>query len=148
MPRAETTIDVAAALDRLALLHGSDRLSIVRTGEARLETCICAESFEIVATNLIQNSMQAEATAIEIDLEATETGSKISFKDNGPGIAEGNRSRIFEPFFTTRRERGGTGLGLRIARSLLEAQQGTIQLAPSNKGATFVLTLSKWPAEH
>ena len=148
VPRADTTIDVATAADRLALVHGSDRLSIVRTGEAHLETCISAESFEIVASNLIQNSIQAEATAIEIGIEATETASKISFKDNGLGITEGNRSRIFQPFFTTRRERGGTGLGLRIARSLLEAQQGTIQLAPSNKGTTFVLTLPRRPAEH
>jgi signal transduction histidine kinase len=143
MARSDTTIDVAAAVERLAEIYGRNGLAIVRTGTARLEACMSAESFEIVATNLIQNSKQAQATVVEVNLEATETAGRISFKDNGLGITEGNRSRIFDPFFTTRRERGGTGLGLRIVRSLVEAHQGTIQLARSSEGATFVLTLRK-----
>jgi signal transduction histidine kinase len=147
MPRTGTGIDVAAAIDRLALKHGGNGFSIARTGEGCLEACISPEAFEIVATNLIQNSMQAEATAIEVHLGATESASRISFKDNGVGIAEGNRSRIFDPFFTTRRERGGTGLGLRIARSLIEGHRGTIELVPGGRGATFVLTLPKSAVE-
>ena len=143
MPRADAAIDIAAAVDRLALRHGRDGLAIVRTGEACLQTFISAESFDIVVTNLIQNAKQAEATTIEVSLEATDTTGRITFRDNGRGIAEGNRSRIFEPFFTTRREHGGTGLGLRIARSLIEAQQGTIRLVPSSRGATFVLMLPR-----
>jgi len=146
VPRAEVAIDIAAAVDRLALRHGGNGLAIVRTGAERLESRISAESFEIVATNLIQNSKQAEATTIEVSLEATEAAGRIVFKDDGPGIAEGNRARIFEPFFTTRREHGGTGLGLRIARSLIEAQQGTIELVPGTRGAIFVLTLPRPPA--
>jgi two-component system, OmpR family, sensor histidine kinase CreC len=143
VPRADTAIDIAAAIDRLAMRHGDSGLTIARMGEPRLETCISAESFEIVAGNLIQNAREAEATAIEVTLEATDAAGRIAFKDNGRGIAEGNRGRIFEPFFTTRREHGGTGLGLRIARSLIEAQQGTIELVPSSRGATFVLTLPR-----
>jgi signal transduction histidine kinase len=143
VPRAEVAIDIAAAVDRLAQHHAGDGLAIVRTGASRLETCISAESFEIVAANLIQNAQEAEANAIEVHLEAAETSARIAFKDNGRGIAEGNRSRIFEPFFTTRREHGGTGLGLRIARSLIEAQQGTIELLPADRGATFLLTLPR-----
>ncbi len=148
VPRAEAAIDIAAAVDRLALRHGGDGLAIVRTGEERLEASISAESFGIVAANLVQNSKDAEATAVEVHLEATGATARIAFKDNGRGIAEGNRARIFEPFFTTRREHGGTGLGLRIARSLIEAQQGTLDLAPSSRGAVFVLTLPRPPAEH
>jgi len=148
VPRAEVAIDIAAAIDRLALRHGGNGLAIVRSGAERLESCIAAESFEIVVTNLIQNSREAEATAIEVYIEATEGGARIAFKDNGRGITEGNRARIFQPFFTTRRERGGTGLGLRIARSLLEAQDGSIELVPSPRGAVFVLTLPKPPAAH
>jgi signal transduction histidine kinase len=108
-------------------------LAIVRTGAGHLEARISAESFEIVATNLIQNAKQAEATAIEVNLEKTGMGSRISFKDNGHGVSEGNRSRIFDPFSTTRREHGGTGLGLRIARYLIEAHQGTIELMPGSR---------------
>jgi signal transduction histidine kinase len=148
MPRTGTTLEVAAAVDGLVRLHGGNGLSIVRTGESRLDACISAESFDIVANNLIQNSRHAEATVIEVNLETTDTATRISFKDNGAGVSAGNRERIFEPFFTTRRERGGTGLGLRIAQSLIEAHQGTIELTPSGQGATFVLTLPKSFAGH
>jgi signal transduction histidine kinase len=147
MPRNGATLEVAAAVDGLARLHGGNGLSIVRTGQSRLDACISAESFDIVASNLIQNSRHAEATVIEVNLETTDTASRISFKDNGAGVSAGNWERIFEPFFTTRRERGGTGLGLRIAQSLIEAHQGTIELTPSSRGATFVLTLPKSFAE-
>jgi signal transduction histidine kinase len=147
VPRAEVAIDIVAAVDALAQRHAGDRPGagpgIVRTGAARLKACISAESFEIVAANLIQNARQAEATSVEVSLEDTGTVARIAFKDNGRGIAEGNQARIFEPFFTTRREQGGTGLGLRIARSLIEAQQGTIELVPASGGATFVLTLPR-----
>jgi signal transduction histidine kinase len=148
VPRADAAIDVAAAIDRLALRHGGNGLAIARTGAEGLEVCIPAESFEIIAANLIQNSRQAKATGIEVSLEATGAVVRIAFKDNGRGITEGNRSRIFEPFFTTRREHGGTGLGLRIARSLIEAQQGTIELVPSSGGAIFLLTLPRAPGPH
>jgi signal transduction histidine kinase len=140
-PQVDTTIDIAAAVDRLASAHRTDRLAIVRTGEPALEACISAESFEIVAVNLIQNSIQAGASRIEIDLVARATEIEIAFKDDGSGISHHNRTRLFEPFFTTRRECGGTGLGLRIVRSLLSAQRGAIRFAPGDTGATFVLTL-------
>ena len=46
------------------------------------------------------------------------------------GIAPGDAARIFEPFFTTRREQGGTGLGLPIAKALLGNAGGTIDYLP------------------
>jgi signal transduction histidine kinase len=141
VPRAETSIDIAAAVDRLARRHSGTGLAITRTGLERLETCISAESFEIIAANLIQNSREAGASAVEVHLEATGRAARIIFRDDGRGVTEGNRARIFEPFFTTRREHGGTGLGLQIARSLIEAQHGTIELVPGSRGAIFALTL-------
>lgn len=61
--------------------------------------------------------------------------------DNGPGIAKADRPRIFEPFFTTRRASGGSGLGLPIIKSLIEAAGGSLALVDSNSGAAFVLEL-------
>ncbi|WP_332310561.1 sensor histidine kinase [Alteripontixanthobacter muriae] len=49
-------------------------------------------------------------------------------EDNGPGIPKADRKRIFEPFFTTRRATGGSGLGLPIIMSLVEAAGGTLSL--------------------
>ena len=48
-----------------------------------------------------------------------------------------DRERLFEPFFTTRRAEGGTGLGLPIARSLLAASNGALDLVDGGKGARF-----------
>jgi signal transduction histidine kinase len=62
----------------------------------------------------------------------------------GPGVAEGDRGRIFDPFFTTKEPGKGTGLGLSISRTLVEAYGGTLELAASEAGATFVVRLLIW----
>ena len=67
---------------------------------------------------------------------------ELAFRDDGPGIPLGDRDRIFEPFFTSRRTSGGTGLGLPIIRSLLQAHHSTISLDRDNgRGAVFLVTL-------
>jgi len=63
----------------------------------------------------------------------------VLFCDNGRGVSPGNREKIYDPFFTTRREQGGTGLGLGIVRSLVEAHNGTIELREAGSGTTFAL---------
>jgi signal transduction histidine kinase len=66
---------------------------------------------------------------------------RIIVSDDGPGIPAADRQRIFEPFFTTRRASGGSGLGLSIVKSLIEAAGGTLLLADGEGGASFILTL-------
>ena len=65
----------------------------------------------------------------------------LTVTDDGPGVPGADRERLFEPFFTSRRASGGTGLGLPIARSLLEASHAGIELAESGQGAVFRVTL-------
>jgi signal transduction histidine kinase len=73
---------------------------------------------------------------------------RISVADEGPGIPEHLRERVFEKFFRVpAREshdpnRGGIGLGLPIARRLIETQGGRIWIeAAASGGTTVVLTL-------
>lgn len=68
----------------------------------------------------------------------------ITIADDGPGVAPADLERIFEPFFTGRREAGGAGLGLAIARSLLAASGGTIVADPVARGACFRIGLLPW----
>ena len=67
---------------------------------------------------------------------------RVSVRDNGPGLAPEQRPRIFDPFYTTRTK--GTGLGLPIARRIVEAHGGRIAAGEGGgPGAEFVITLPK-----
>lgn len=96
---------------------------------------------EAVVTTLLENSRQAGATSVAIAALSDRTDLTLTIKDDGPGIPPGDRGRVFEPFFTSRRTSGGTGLGLPIARSLLHAQGGEIDLLSGDGGATFGIRL-------
>ncbi len=66
----------------------------------------------------------------------------VAVEDDGPGVPLEVRDRIFDPFFTTRREKGGTGLGLSLAHSIVTDHGGTIDLeSEPGRGSTFWLEL-------
>lgn len=50
----------------------------------------------------------------------------VDVEDTGPGIPDAILNKVFDPFFTTRRGKGGTGLGLTIAKSIIEMHKGKI----------------------
>ncbi|MGE0760226.1 MAG: protoglobin domain-containing protein [Pirellulaceae bacterium] len=64
---------------------------------------------------------------------------RVSIKDNGAGIDPDARERVFDPFFTTKPK--GTGLGMAIARRIVEAHGGTIEIGDQPGGAEFIITL-------
>jgi two-component system, cell cycle sensor histidine kinase and response regulator CckA len=66
----------------------------------------------------------------------------IEVSDSGPGVPPHLVERIFEPFFTTREEAGGTGLGLWLARGIVEEEGGTIRVSGRpGGGAVFRVSL-------
>lgn len=68
----------------------------------------------------------------------------ISIQDNGKGIDEKILEKIFEPYFTTKERTGGTGLGLYVAKIIIEQNmQGFLQVSNTNKGAKFTITLRR-----
>ncbi|MFQ3855890.1 ATP-binding protein [Leptospira kirschneri] len=90
-----------------------------------------------VWTNLIQNSIQAlkGKGKIEISVFPWNGCVVVEIEDNGPGIPAKIQDRIWDPFFTTKDQGEGTGLGLGIAKGIVEKHKGKITLK-SNPGRT------------
>ena len=104
-------------------------------------------ALEAIVGALIDNARQAGAQRIAFTARIVAgTGmAHITVADDGPGIAPSDRARVFEPFFTTRRTTGGSGLGLPIVLSLVDAAGGELRLDDSEacdeSGARFVLVV-------
>jgi PAS domain S-box-containing protein len=77
-----------------------------------------------------------------IKTETEDNTIRISFKDDGPGIAEENLERIFNPFFTTREVGNGTGLGLSLCLGIITEHKGQIYAESRlGEGSTFIVEL-------
>jgi signal transduction histidine kinase len=94
-----------------------------------------------VLVNLLINAEQAMngAGLIRVEGETAADGLIVRVRDDGPGVPAEVRYRIFEALFTTKAK--GSGLGLALCRRILEAHQGTIELEPSDSGASFLLRI-------
>jgi two-component system OmpR family sensor kinase len=84
--------------------------------------------------------------AVSISLSSADGACRLVVADRGPGVDPTHAGRIFDRFYRAdsgrSRDRGGSGLGLSIAASVVEAHGGTIVHAPTDGGgATFTLTL-------
>jgi signal transduction histidine kinase len=83
---------------------------------------------------------------VDVSVEATDDGARVSVADDGNGIPEEDRDRVFDRF--TRldeardRDSGGTGLGLAIARELLRRNGARVHLEDAEPGVRAVVTLS------
>lgn len=104
-------------------------------------------ALETVLATLIENARQAGATHMSIAARHRDDQVEIDIVDNGPGIPPADRDRIFNPFFTSKRETGGTGLGLPIARALVGNSHGWLELGENGAGAHFVLRIAVAPGE-
>ena len=109
-----------------------------------------AEKLRRVMINLVGNAFDALADAqvdepvIEVSMGENLAGSEVwvKIRDNGFGIDAETRDQIFAPFYTSKS--GGTGLGLAITKKLVDAHQGSIEVAGQpGEGAEFVLVFPK-----
>ncbi|HUQ42411.1 MAG TPA: HAMP domain-containing sensor histidine kinase [Candidatus Limnocylindrales bacterium] len=96
--------------------------------------------------NLVGNAIKfaPERSTIEVRAGADRTSFKVRVTDHGPGVDADERDRIFEKFSRGRRSAAvaGAGLGLSIARSLVELHGGTVRYEEADGGgATFVLSV-------
>jgi signal transduction histidine kinase len=134
----------------LSLLRPQARFRDVEVACAGLDELPPAASSQSRLTQVLLNLLLNAADAmhgrgtIAVSGALVEDAVELRIADSGPGVDDADRARIFDPFFTTKEPGKGTGLGLSISRSLVEAYGGTLALAPSTRGAVFVVRLPRW----
>jgi signal transduction histidine kinase len=112
---------------------------------------IDADRMRTVFRNLLENAVKyslPESRPVEVLAAQNGERAMIRVTDDGPGIPEADMVNLFEPFFRVDRSRskktGGYGLGLSIAKRIVEAHGGTIAAEnDAQHGASFIVTLPK-----
>jgi len=99
-----------------------------------------------VVLNLVVNAVQARddsrPNSIAIELHRENQSAVIRVSDSGKGIVPSHLKRLFEPFFTTKAPGEGTGLGLSLARKIILAHGGSIDVSSElGVGTTFTVRL-------
>lgn len=118
-------------------LHCPDPVAPIEVDRRRIEQ---------VLTNILSNAIKftPRRGRIEVTVTAGADGLQVCVADNGPGIPTGEQARIFDKFYvvTDGRGRSGVGLGLYIARQLVELHGGQIWVeSQPGRGSRFCFTL-------
>jgi PAS domain S-box-containing protein len=135
-----TEIDISEVLQEVLALYGR-KLSfknITLRPNFGADTKILGYPGEIrqIFANLISNAIEALSASGCLTIKTARRrlwdgsdrpGVRITFMDNGSGIAPEHRKKIFEPFFTTKKD-VGTGLGLWLTLGLVEKHQGSLRV--------------------
>jgi signal transduction histidine kinase len=103
---------------------------------------------EQVFRNIFENSLAACADPVRVQLQCSaaeinaQNAIQLAVRDNGPGLSAEQKQRIFDPFFTTKTK--GTGLGMAIAKRIIEAHGGHISVGPDcSNGAEICIVLPR-----
>ena len=92
--------------------------------------------------NLVDNAIDATPGGhVRVEADAADDAVVVRVVDDGPGIPPDVASRIFDPFFTTKEIGQGTGLGLDIARRIVQRHRGAIDMTTGPGGTEFRVTL-------
>jgi signal transduction histidine kinase len=136
-----TTVEHAVMLARQQAL--SKPIDIVLKKNAELpETEHDSDQIHQVLLNLLLNSIQAieGKGRITVEIEARDQSAAIIVSDTGRGILPEHLPNIFRPFYTTKGN--GTGLGLSLARRIVEEHHGSIHVTSAvGKGSKFAVLL-------
>lgn len=146
--RQWNTIDeiISSALTRAKSLISRHKISIDIEKDLP-PVCVDSQTISEIVYNLVDNAAKYSPAGTTILISATENGEKsvvIAVEDEGEGIAPELRERVFEKFFRAihdtesggSRQPAGTGMGLAIAKGIVEAHDGRIRVTDASGGKT------------
>jgi signal transduction histidine kinase len=149
--RSKISLDINDLIgETLALLRGDlqkHRVLVQTEADKRLPR-VLGDRIQLrqVLLNLITNAIESMAAEdgpriLSVKCEVQDGGVTVSVADTGAGIGAQDVGRIFNPLFTTKS--GGMGMGLSICRSIIEAHDGRLVVAPNTpRGAVFQFVLA------
>jgi PAS domain S-box-containing protein len=130
------------------LREGREAVLREECGGLDLHGALDVSRLEQVFRNILENSLAACRDPVKISIRCTpaeidgQPALRIAVRDHGPGLNAEQRQRIFEPFFTTKAK--GTGLGMSIAKRIVEAHGGQLAVGQATgPGAEIVVTLPR-----
>ena len=136
-----TTVEHAVMLARQQVLSKPIKIELHKDSSlAHVEHD--SDQIHQVILNLLLNSVQAieAAGTVQVFMAAKKDKALISVTDNGRGISPEHLPFIFRPFYTTKGN--GTGLGLSLARRIVEDHRGRIEVQSEvGRGTEFLITL-------
>jgi len=134
----------AEARGQVVTLHMPDEVCTVMGDQ---------ESLRLVLSNLLSNAFQFTPIRGQIDISVKKQSTEVwvSVQDNGIGISKAHQKRLFTRFFQAEdhltRRHGGLGIGLAVAKELLELQNGRVWVkSQEGEGSTFTFALPLAPA--
>jgi len=129
----------AAIRPAFGLKHLGFKIVNETAGTVRIDSARLIRAF----VNIAGNASDVLAADGVFTIRARREGNAVTFElaDDGPGIPEAIRDRLFDPFVTFGKEKG-TGLGMALVKSIVEAHCGTIRFeTDTGKGTTFFVTI-------
>lgn len=150
---ARSTVDAASIVRQAAADHellAKETGGKITASVPEHPTLVQADRDRVlqVLSNLIGNALKhARGAPVEIELSKAEREAIIAVRDRGPGIAEHELPHVFDRYWSGRTKKGGAGLGLAIAKGIVDAHGGRIDVeSQQGQGAAFLFTLPLAPS--
>ncbi len=139
---------IQKALDILNMSSNSKKIKINFFIDPNIEVYGLINEFVQVIVSILSNindivkNKNLSYTNITISLFEDEKYTTLTIADDCGGIEEKNLNKIFDPYFTTKHQSMGTGLGLHIAKMIIEDNMnGTLSARNGNSGAEFIIKM-------
>ena len=154
MEIVDVTATCQSAVDLLQPLLQERGVSVELSSDGALPIDADPDDLRMVWSNLLENAVRFSPSRGRVNIRTRQNGEfgRIEVEDQGPGVPPAELPHIFERFYrgdsSRARETGGYGLGLAIAKALIEAYEGSITPESSpGQGLRMVVSLPLHPAD-